>query len=93
MHEEIVFTGNTGPMTTGTPNHDKAIESLRRLGARVQATNVSAQPLLRWFLSKRGYDLVVAGRALIGLSNSLEIIDGRSRCINRIQAALRLPLD
>ena len=86
VHEEIIFTGNIGPMVAGTPNHDKAVESLRRLGAKVQAMNanvsVSSLPFvflpLRWFLSMQRYDLRRAGRGLVGLSNSLATEDGRA---------------
>ena len=86
VHEEIIFTGNIGP----GPGYDKsacdkAQESLRRLGAKVHATNavttwlplpwhatnVIASLPLRWYLSKTGYDLVKAGGGLIGLCNSL----------------------
>src|SRR5271157_5308798 len=85
VHEEIIFTGNIGPMVEHTANYEKAFESLRRLGARVQAMNetLSASSLpfflpLRWLLSKQGYDLRRAGRGLIGLSNSLATEDGRA---------------
>ena len=51
VHEEIIFTGNIGP----GPGYDKsacdkAQESLRRLGAKVQATSITASRLLRWYL-------------------------------------------
>lgn len=49
----------------------KAVHSLRRLGAKVDPTNITASCLLRWCLSKAGYVLVKAGSGLIGLSNSL----------------------
>jgi hypothetical protein len=71
VHEEIIFTGNVGPMAAGTSAYDKAEDSLRRLGAKVHATNVTASLPLRWYLSKAGYDLVKAGGGLIGLCNSL----------------------
>jgi hypothetical protein len=91
VHEEIVFTGNMGGMVV--PD-DKTVESLRRLGARVQATDVSASRPLKWFLRVRGYDLVKAGRSLIGLSNSLASTDGsRALFIDSIQAGLKLPRD
>lgn len=98
VHEEIIFTGNIDRMVDGKPEFNKAVESLRRLGAKVQAMNenVSISSLwlvflpLRWFLSKQGYDLRSAGRGLIGLSNSL--IEGdRAAETSSIQAALRLP--
>jgi hypothetical protein len=93
-HEEIIFTGNAGPMNADAPSYEKAVESLRRLGAKVQATNVSAQQPLRWFLSMRGYDLAEAGGNLIGLSNSLALTDGsRAIHVDRIQVALKLPRD
>src|SRR5271154_4826914 len=84
VHEEIIFTNNVGKMVEHTDDYDKAVESLRRLGARVQAMNanvsVSSLPFvflpLRWFLSKQGYDLAKAARGLIGLSNSLAVTDG-----------------
>ena len=79
VHEEIIFTNNVGKMVEHTDDYDRAVESLRRLGARVQAMNahvsVASLPFvflpLRWFLSMQGYDLASAGRGLIGLSNSL----------------------
>jgi Na+-driven multidrug efflux pump len=100
VHEEIIFTRNIGPMVAGTADHLKAVESLRRLGAKVQAMdeNVSISSLwlvflpLRWFLSKQGYDLRRAGRGLIGLSNSLALTDGgRAYETKLIQVALKLP--
>jgi hypothetical protein len=94
VHEEIIFTGNIGPMVEHTANYDKAFESLRRLGARMQATNVSLSSLpfvpLRWFLSKQGCDLRKAGRSLIGLSNSLVEGDCAAET-SLIRAALKLP--
>lgn len=94
VHEEIFFTRNVDAMVTGTANYDKAVDSLRRLGAKVQAANVSASPPLGWFISKCGYDLVKAGGGLIGLSNSLAAVDGsRALHINSIQEALKLPRD
>ena len=39
VHEEIIFTGNIGPMAEGTADYLKAVESQRRLGAKVQAMN------------------------------------------------------
>ena len=72
-------------MVVGSPNYDKAVDLLRRLGAKVQARNVSASPPLKWFLSVWGYDLVRAGGGLIGLSNSLASTDGsRALHINSI---------
>jgi hypothetical protein len=90
VHEEIIFTGNANPMTVGTTIYTKAQEALRRLGARVQATDVTAPRLLRWFLSKWGYDLTTAGRDLIGLSNSLNLPE-RHLHVDRIERALKLP--
>ena len=71
VHEEIIFTGNIGPMAEGTADYLKAVESQRRLGAKVQAMNahvsVSSLPFvflpLRWFLSMQRYDL--AGGAAV----------------------------
>jgi hypothetical protein len=81
-------------MVAGKPEHAKAADSLRRLGAQVQATNVAAVRPLRWFLSIRGYDLAKASRGLIGLSNSLaDADDSRHLHINSIQTGLRLPRD
>jgi hypothetical protein len=92
--------GNVGAMVEDTANYDKAVQSLRRPGAKVQAVNVSVSSLpfvllpLRWFLSMQGYDLLRAGRGLIGLSNSLALTDGsRALHIDSIQAALKLPRD
>jgi hypothetical protein len=94
VHEEIVFTGNIGAMTAHhKESYDQAVGQLRRLGAKAQAMNVSATPLLRWFLFKAGYDLATVGKNLIGLSNALDDYDGRVIHVNRIQIALDLPRD
>ena len=53
--------------------YEKAVESLCRLGAKVEATNATASHLLRWYLSIDGYDLDKARGGLIGLSNSLTV--------------------
>jgi hypothetical protein len=90
VHEEVIFTGNVGQMVVGTSVYDEAVESLRRLGAKVQAMDVTATRPLRWLLSWWGYDLVNAGTNLIGLSNSLAIPD-RAFHIDKVQAALKLP--
>jgi len=90
VHEEIIFTVNAGPMTVHTPDYEKAVESLRRLGAKVQATDVTAPRLLRRFLSKCGYDLTMAGGNLIGLSNSLNL-PARYLHADKIEKGLRLP--
>jgi hypothetical protein len=94
VHEEIIFSGNVGTMVANTPIYEKAVDSLRRLGAKVQAVNVTASPPLDWFLSRAGYNLGKAGSSLIGLSNSLANPDGsRALHINFIQVGLRLPRD
>jgi hypothetical protein len=99
VHEAIVYTGNIGGRVEGEVKygeaaHDNAVDSLRRLAAKVQATYVIASPPLRWFLSVRGYDLVKAGSGLFGLSGSLTSNDG-SRAVHRnsIQDALKLSRD
>ena len=97
VHEEIIFTGNIGP----GPGYDKsacdkAQESLRRLGAKVQATSITASRLLRRYLSRTGYDLAKAGDGLIGLSNSMGDDPSdffRARYTNSIQVGPNLPRD
>ncbi len=73
VHEEIVYTGNIGAMQLGQKEDrakfDEAVEDLRRLGAKVQATNVAATWPLRIFRSRFGYDLGKAGR---GLNRAIE---------------------
>jgi hypothetical protein len=96
VHEEMVFTANIGPMMGHDKEAcDKAVESLRRLGAKMQAMNVSATPQLRWFFNYFKFDLATAGGNLIGLSNALSPLettyDDRVPHINKIQIALRLP--
>jgi hypothetical protein len=94
VHEEIVFTGNIGTMTAHhKESYDQAIGQLRRLGAKMQAMNVSATPVLRWFLFKSGYDLATAGKNLIGLSNALDDYDSRALHVNKVQTALNLQRD
>lgn len=77
-----------------TERYDAAVEELRRLGAKIQATSVAASSALRTFLAKSGYDLQQAGGGLIALSNTLHTEDG-SKAIHKdaIQKGLRLPRD
>jgi hypothetical protein len=91
VHEEVILAGNIGPMRAGTSDY-RAIERLRRLGAQVRATSITASPLLRWYLSKAGYDLKKAAGGLIGLSNSLNQED-RALYTDQIQKGLKLPPD
>ncbi len=45
VHEEMIFTGNIWPMTAHhKESYDQAVNSLRRLGAKIHAMNVS-EPL------------------------------------------------
>ena len=90
----LFYTGNIGGRVEGEVKygeaaHDNAVDSLRRLAAKVQATYVIASPPLRWFLSVRGYDLVKAGSGLFGLSGSLTSNDG-SRAVHRNSNSGRL---
>jgi hypothetical protein len=93
VHEEMIFTGNIGPMVAHDKERcDEAADSLRRLGARrMRKLNVSAMWPLRWFFSFRKYDLATAGDNLIGLSNALTTnYDDRVPHITRIEIALKL---
>jgi hypothetical protein len=47
VHEEIIFTGNISPMVAGTADHLKAVESLRRLGAKVPCWSAFLKSALR----------------------------------------------
>ncbi len=94
VHEEIIYTANIGQTSRDTPAHHKGIEALRRLGAKVDAINHTAWWPLRWFLSKNGYDLPMAFKGLMGLSNSLDKHDeGRAIHKNAVQKGLKLPRD
>jgi len=86
--EEMFFTANVDDENMTV--YESAKESLRRLGAKVQATDVRALRPLRWFLSKWGYNLGMAGSGLIGLSNSLNV-SGRHLHADKIEKGLRLP--
>ena len=43
VQEEIIFTGNVGRMTADKPDYVEAVDSLRRLGAKMQAMDVSVR--------------------------------------------------
>jgi hypothetical protein len=90
VFEEMIVTANVDQIVEGTPAYWTAVETLRRLGAKVLATDVAASRQLRWFLSKRGYDLTTAGSNLIGLSNLLNV-KGRHLHADRIEKGLRRP--
>jgi hypothetical protein len=92
VHEEILFTANIGQMSRVAPC-EAARDSLRRLGAKLEATNTTASPPLRWFFSKCGYDLAGASAGLIGLSISLEEPPHKAIHTNKIQVGLKLPRD
>jgi hypothetical protein len=75
---------------------------VRRLAAKVNATNataatsITASSLLRWSLSRAGYDLAKAADGLMGLSNSMEDNSSdfvRAKHTNSIQMGLNLPRD
>jgi hypothetical protein len=92
VQEELIHTGNVGPLTAHRSEYDKAQEPLRRLGARMQSAKDTAEWPLRWYVRFRGYDLQKASSNLIGLSNALAQTDN-SRVVHRdrIQVALKLP--
>jgi hypothetical protein len=86
--EEMVFTGNINDEHMAS--YKASAASLRRLGAKVQATEVTTSWLLRWYLSIFKYDLSIAGKNLIGLSNALNV-PGRALHADKIERGLRLP--
>jgi hypothetical protein len=92
VHEEIVFTANVAPIGVENPRYREVADSLRRLGAKVLTTNETESRLLRWYLSRTGYDLASAGGGLIGLANALVDPHPAHRVINTdlIQVGLRL---
>ena len=54
VQEEILFTDNVGPITVHrTADHERAADSLRRLGAKMEALDASVRtPLAQaWLLS------------------------------------------
>lgn len=88
--EEMIFSANIDALSEGLPIYKTAVESLRHLGAKVLATDVTAPWLLRKFLDLWGYDLHTAGSNLIGLSNSLNV-KGRYLHADKIETSLLLP--
>jgi hypothetical protein len=95
VDEQLISTWNVAPITADMPGYQKAQDSLRYLGAKVLATNNTASPPLRWYLSKAGYDLANAGAGLIALSKSLADSGPHHRVIykDRIQVGLKLQRD
>jgi len=91
VQEEIIYTDNVGHMMLDTPSFDKAMDSLRRLGAKMLAMDASAWSCQRSLFSKQKCDLPTAGKNLIGLSNALADYDGRAVHIDRVRRALKLP--
>jgi hypothetical protein len=94
VQEEIIYVANISTPEKGNDRFERAVESLRRLGAQISAAQTSTHPILKLFLEYRGYDLGMASRGLIGLSNSLHLKDG-TKAIHRdlIQKGLKLPRD
>jgi hypothetical protein len=92
VHEELVFTGNVAPIKPNDPRYRQVADSLRRLGAKILTTNETDSRLLRWYLSRTGYDLALAGGGLIALANSLTDQHPAHRVIFRdqIEASLNL---
>jgi hypothetical protein len=92
IQEELIFVGNIRGHS-GERQYEGAVDTLRRLGAQVSAADISSSPVLRWFLTWRGYDLKQAFAGLIGLSNSLSLNATPALQINLIQRGLKLPRD
>ncbi len=88
VYEELVFSQNVDDGDAA--EYKRSIVELRRLGARIQATNVIATGFLRLIISKLDYDLDLAGLALIDLSHSMSRPE-RHRYIDRIEEGLHLP--
>ena len=65
VQEEIIFTANIAPIAADDSRYRKTVDSLRRLGAKVLAMNITESRLLRRYLSKCKYDLGKAGCRLI----------------------------
>jgi hypothetical protein len=91
VHQELLFRANI--INAGTFIYDKdAIAALRRLGVKVGDVSPA---LLRWGLTKGGFDLAWAGGNLIGLSNALAQpdLDRDWRILNthEIRVGLKLP--
>lgn len=103
VQEEVIFTANVAPIATNDPRYRKTADSLRRLGAKVLAMNITESRLLRWYLSKCKYDLGKAGHGLKLLSGILaansnpERADSecelRIRYTSEIQLGLKLPCE
>jgi hypothetical protein len=93
VDEELIFTANVAPICADDPRYRQVADSLRRLGAKVFATNKTESRLLRWYLSKARYDLAMAGGGLTGLSNSLVDQHPAHRVIytDNIENGLKLP--
>jgi hypothetical protein len=101
VQEEVIFTANVAPIAAHDPRYRKTADSLRRLGAKVLAMNITESRPLRRYLSKCKYDLGKAGRGLINLSGTLAANSDparadserelRIRYTSEIQLGLKLP--
>ena len=98
IHEAVIFTANVFPTVPDglqspvarDERHIQAIHEIRQLAARLQAANHSFWKLHRWYAAKRGYDLDLAGKSMIGLSNSTG--DLALIATHRVEKGLKLPV-
>jgi hypothetical protein len=94
IHEELFFTKNVAPGFMPDEDVRKAIASIRRQAARLDALRVSLRAVPRAYLSWCRYNLVAASGGLIGISNSFGTSDG-SLALHRhaLQKSLKLPVE
>jgi len=88
IHESLFFTANVG-QGTNEADFNSAVDELRRHAARLDALRQTAPRLVQACFGRRGYDLELASRAIVGLSNNLRNRDEMKIERNDIEKALR----
>lgn len=83
VHESLIFTANVASFSEKEEIQSARTE-LRRHASAIFALSATAPRQITNFLLKRGYNLELAAKGLIGFSNSVELDDG-SKAIHRNQ--------
>jgi hypothetical protein len=70
-HEQVTFCASIGKDSPAA-DRDAARLALRRVAAALVAEAESAAPLTRWWISRRGWDLLGAGQQLLATANTFD---------------------
>lgn len=95
IYEELIFTSNVRLAPPDSEDFPLAIDSLRRLAAKLSAISATSNCICNCYFRLLGYDIRSASENLIGYSNSLNPAEKNGhRAYFRyyVETSLKLPL-